>query len=64
MIIDLDEAALPPAWPPTTRVRPLVPHDDERAVYRVYVEAWETDLSFEKDFLDRFVRRLSYDPTL
>jgi len=64
MIIDLDVAPPQPAWPPTVGVRPFGPGKDEGAVYRVYVEAWEMDLSFEADFLDRFVRRQSYDPSL
>lgn len=64
MIIDLNEAPPQPEWPRNIGVRPFAPDKDERAVYQVYVEAWGMDLSFEEDFLDRFVRRPSYDPTL
>ncbi len=64
MIIDLNAAPPQPEWPRNIGVRPFAPDKDERAVYQVYVEAWGMDLSFEEDFLDRFVRRPSYDPTL
>jgi len=64
MIIDLNEVPPQPEWPRNIGVRPFAPDKDERAVYQVYVEAWGMDLSFEEDFLDRFVRRPSYDPTL
>jgi len=64
MIIDLNEAPPQPEWPRNIGVRPFAPDKDERAVYQVYVEAWGMDLSFEEDFLDRFVRRPSYDPAL
>jgi len=64
MIIDLHEAPPHPEWPRNIGGRPFAPDKDERAVYQVYVEAWGMDLLFEEDFLDRFVRRPSYDPTL
>jgi len=64
MIIDLHEAPPQPEWPQNIGGRPFAPDKDERAVYQVYVEAWGMDLLFEEDFLDRFVRRPSYDPTL